>query len=1126
MNQMMVRVADLEVFCHFFIRKRLGDQALMMGFFHRSAAKVRGVAANLGSRSGKLSYRSFHTQLNGKDDAKWTGIFRSVDMGMDRFLYCFASTNEFGSRYLATTADSYNEDCYNFLMHNYKLPLLKEWTPAIMEQLLKERKLCKEPLDITTCSDEPVRIPINGTEVDVKDLQIYDFQGLSNDTFTEVVSGLLRRKVICITPKRMNPLTVESFDDYIKKYGQSMADNLNARMEPLAPLKANVEELALKHKSLYPQQAACVNGIIQMRKNGLHYAVLNEGMGVGKTLQSLGAMEGAKVEEWLRKNPDKTLRDAYLEPDTICYRAVIVCPGHLVEKWKEEILYEIPYATVTSVQSLEDFVAIKEKGRMPYGREFYIVSKDKAKLDTIQTPTPAVVRKKKFNLAVCRTCLEDGKIFYKKGKYEEGECPACKGHEFVPMPVSEKLYTGLVCPDCGELLIQNKGYNPNAPDFDEKLGGYVLTPVSFTSANKSNSRCYHCGCALWGGNAKPLVQFEGKQHRSKWKKISHFTNYARKGRTTAFVLKGWEDSYKSTITTSDGWKESEEGAYGPRRTAPAHYIKTHLKGYFDFCVLDEAHKYFGDSSQSVAAHNIVKASKFTLALTGTISNGTASSFYHLFWMLEPSRMIAEGYGYSKSELDRFCKQYGCVETTYECASVDNSKGGIMTRGKRLGEPRVKAGISPVIFGKFLMDRCLFLDITDLSKYLPKFSERVRLVPLPTDIIWDYNHVMDTLKQESQKGSGMGVLSTMLQFGMSYPDKPYARNPIMDPYRDDCILVKPRNFEEYADIDFLTPKEKALMDIIRAEQAEGRNCFVYATFTGKPETSVSERLKALIEYHCNLQGQVEIIQSESPSASKREAWFHKRASEGIRVFIANPKNVETGLDFCFKHEGAEYNYPTLIFYQTGYELATIWQASRRAYRLNQKKECRNYYLAYEGTLQAAALEIMAKKQQATAAIQGHFSTEGLSAMANGVDTRTQLAEALAKNNMSSRETLENMFDALGQEYTGESDGYDGFKPSPSFFEVIGACEKDDDEFFLSFTSFEKEEDNLFDEVMDNTSVTREPSAARDIFDDFFDLLENSVSKQEVIQSVTVKKKTSRKATCMAGTMDIFSILEAV
>lgn len=49
-------------------------------------------------------------------------------------------------------------------------------------------------------------------------------------------------------------------------------------------------------------------------------------------------------------------------------------------------------------------------------------------------------------------------------------------------------------------------------------------------------------------------------------------------------------------------------------------------------------------------------------------------------------------------------------------------------------------------------------------------------------------------------------------------------------------------------------------------------------------------------------------------------------------------------------------------------------------MNQTMECRTYYMAYEGTAQAKVIELIAEKQVATAAIQGKFSVEGISAMA--------------------------------------------------------------------------------------------------------------------------------------------------
>lgn len=132
---------------------------------------------------------------------------------------------------------------------------------------------------------------------------------------------------------------------------------------------------------------------------------------------------------------------------------------------------------------------------------------------------------------------------------------------------------------------------------------------------------------------------------------------------------------------------------------------------------------------------------------------------------------------------------------------------------------------------------------------------------------------------------------------------------------------------------------------------------------------------------------------------------------------------------------EYNYPTLIFYQLGYSLFVIWQASRRAYRLNQRKPCKNIYLAWEGTAQEAVISLIAEKQAATAAIQGHFSAEGLAAMAQGVDTRVKLAAALADMDSITGEGLQDMFDVLAAE-NGEDESMYQYKPMLLYRELMG------------------------------------------------------------------------------------------
>lgn len=1101
-------MSGLEAHAHFLVTE--SSNALACGFFTRSKTKVRGIAANFGKKSGKYGWNKFDTD----SESGWTRIFFRVNMGRDKFSYGLCINKDIGRRYLITTIQDNDPDFYEFLMCNYKLPLKREWIPVLRDIFLDECLISEPNVKIHSPDEEPIYVSINGKDHNIFDLICYDFNELTEEIFEKVVSSALAAKKICITEADIPPLEFHGMDDYFKKYGCSVVDNLDKKLNPLVELRANVRNLALKVKSLFPQQAASVEGVLAMMRYNLKYAILNHGMGVGKTIEAAAAIESAMVSKWLERNPGKTLKDAYAADGIICYRAIIMPPGHLVQKWADEVMDEIPYANAIIIDRFSQLIELRKAGRKARRKEFYIISKDFCKLGTQLAPIPVKVKKKYLSLDICQDCLEEeGKIVYKKGVGYEARCPDCQGNHFIPYSL-EWLgrRKGLICPKCGELLLEYRKYNPDSEDFEERLVNSILTPVSFAKNRNGNSACYHCNAPLWGANAKPLTIGNLVIRKPKWYKVSHFSNYRKKAKTSAFVLKGYENAYYRSGICRDGLTKSSLD-YGPRKVAPARYIKRYLKGFFDFCVLDEAHKYLGNSAQAVAAHALVKASRFTLALTGTISNGTAESFYHLLWMLEPSRMIKSGYHYSSGEMMRFCKEYGCVETVYEIdRSVDHVKNS-HSRGKQLEAPRIMPGISPVLLGKFLLDRCLFLDISDLSKYLPKLKERVVLVKPPEDLFNDYNCMLEALKTAAEKELGMAALSTMLQLGLSYLDKPYGRAPIMDPYNRDVLICDIPNHDEYASLDKLTSKEEKLIELVNQEMKEGRNVFVYATFTGTEESNVTYRLKDLIEKYCNLKGRVDIIQSNTPVASKREEYFHKKAAEGIKVFITNPMNVETGLDFCFKYKGKLYNYPTLIFYQTNYSLATIWQAARRAYRLNQKEECRVFYLAYENTLQAVAIEIMARKQVATAAIQGHFSAEGLSSMARGVDARAQLAQALAHNDMSDRESLESMFDALAEmnESYEEESAYAAFKPSLTFYELLGYQSGSvgiEETIFDQNFAFEEDEDALDIDAFFNEEAT---VSIQDEFDAFFASLGfDTLSPKTEQPKPTAKKKTVKKS----------------
>ena len=789
-------------------------------------------------------------------------------------------------------------------------------------------------------------------------------------------------------------------------------------------------------------------------------------------------------------NRDKslTLKDAYEKgAEGANYRNIIMCPGHLVEKWAEEIRSEVPFAKVEVLNDLEQLVRIKEAGIERKGREFYVIGKDFAKLSYQEEPTPTRVRKMPIKQKHCTNPKCHGRVV--KGL----ACENCGGKDF-KLSNTSATAQGLSCPKCSNLLIPYKKVTKPWGEVE------ALLPKDFATHTKENDACYYCGERLWQPHVGNLV-IEGQKPKERtWIRATHYANKAEKGKKTVWVHRKYQEEYFAEVGQKPlNYPEGE----GTRRVSPGYYMKKHMKGYFDIAIFDEVHTLKGGATaQGNTMHAIIKASKKQMALTGTIAGGYATHLFYLLYRLDPARMKSKGFDFN-SEME-FAKHYGSVDTVYEVE--ERGRGAYLTtsKGRQLQSPKCKPGISPLIFTEFLLDKTVFLDITDMSKYMPPLKENVELLDFAPgtqkEMYFHYLQCIDAMKAHAQGGAGMTILSTMLQFSLSYLDKPYGVSPIKDAFTGG-VVVMPDSFDEFSSLDTLLPKEQRLVEIVGSELAEGRNCFVYAEYTGSPETCISYRLRDVLMKHCGLkESEVVILESSSPAAREREEWIHKKAAAGAKVFITNPKCVETGLDFIFKYEGKSYNYPSIIYFQMGYNLFTLWQASRRHYRLSQKEECRTYYLAYRGTVQEMAIKLMAEKMSATSAIQGKFSAEGLSAMASGVDARIKLAQALSNMDNETGADLQGMFDVMND--VVDEDSNSDYVPMKLLHELI-------DSAVFERTVEEMPEDNSVFELMELASAlgaTMEPSkdagskaseqsVAGEPFD-FFDFLTGTVASLEV------------------------------
>ncbi|MGB9880627.1 MAG: helicase-related protein, partial [Anaerolineae bacterium] len=410
-----------------------------------------------------------------------------------------------------------------------------------------------------------------------------------------------------------------------------------------------------------------------------------------------------------------------------------------------------------------------------------------------------------------------------------------------------------------------------------------------------------------------------------------------------------------------------------RKVAVVDIVKKRVpKGYFDLLIADELHEYKGRTAQGLAFSTLVSKAKRFLALTGTLAGGYASSLFYLLFALAPHRMKAMGFEYE--DLAAFVREYGTLEkiTTVEESYNKASRG--QKQSVRLKE---LPGISLKVFTRHLFDSAAFIDLDDIAEALPEYREEVRLVEMEPEQKRAYEELVKKLKKAARAAVSKKKARLLGQYvtgALAYPDRPYDNEDIVD-HETGAVTARPRDLPQ----DRLYPKEEALVNLVKEEVDKGRRVLVYVRYTAKKD--VTERLRELLE---NAGFRAKVLKATVPP-EEREEWLKRAVSDGVRVVIANMELVKTGLDL--------YDFPTLVFYQTGYNLYTLRQAARRSWRIGQTQPVRVVFMAYRDSLQDAALRLMGGKLKAALALEGKFSEDGLRALAQGGDTAAQLAKAL-------------------------------------------------------------------------------------------------------------------------------------
>ena len=416
-----------------------------------------------------------------------------------------------------------------------------------------------------------------------------------------------------------------------------------------------------------------------------------------------------------------------------------------------------------------------------------------------------------------------------------------------------------------------------------------------------------------------------------------------------------------------------------RRYAVIDFIGRHLRTFFDFAIADEVHELKGgDTAQGNALGTLASAAKKTLVLTGTLLGGYADDAYEILFRLEASKMIERGYEHHEG-VRSFMETYGLLETITTIEPAENA----CSEAKVTRRVRRRPGASPLLFGDFLMPLAAFLSLEDIAQALPPYREEVVRVEMDDVLKRAYQKLEEDIKEALREYRGNpSVISVGMNALLLYPDRPFKLGTLygseLDPEthrRERFVIAEPEDLDE----SVLYAKERRLLEEAKFSLSRGRKAHVFAVYTRTRD--VTRRLERILQR----EGIRVAVLTSDVKPELREAWYERQSRQGVQVVIGHPKLCCLGLDLL--------EYPDLFFWETGYSLYTLRQASRRSWRIGQREEVTVKYFAYANTAQETCLRLMGRKLLVSLAMEGKFSTEGLQAVGEDDDLLMAMAREL-------------------------------------------------------------------------------------------------------------------------------------
>lgn len=640
-------------------------------------------------------------------------------------------------------------------------------------------------------------------------------------------------------------------------------------------------------------------------------------------------------------------------------RVLVCCPPHLVRKWKREVEQTLPETDasaviVRSTQDLRD-VEAEWRGRRDGRTLFVIMSNSSSHLSHgwrhAYEARPAYAKGR----------MQRGEAWYHTGRggpkssetwrQAQGECEAGEldgpeGSNGATEPVEERGE------QAGEPLEQDTVGPPSPPD---RSGTYTHDGVDKLQGVRQREflspHCTACGQVVRDEEGVPLTV--GEMERKHRRMICEAPDPDGDG----------EELCGSQLWTAQRTKgRRADGTQFEHRAkmALSQYVKKRMRRFFDLFIGDEIHEFKAkDSGRGIAAGSMADSCGRSLALTGTVMGGYASTLFYVLYRFSPEFRAAFGH----NEQARWVRQYGFYERIIY-REEERTEDGAASMRRRTKSPswNEKPGLMPgALF--YMIPNTAFVRLSDIAADLQPYEERLGIIDMDPDQEMNYQELYSALREALLNALQQGdqrLLGIYLQVLLTYPDRCHEGELVEHPVTGEVIAdVKPM------EADRIYPKEKELVRLVKAERDEGRRCLIYISHTDRRD--MTARAKQVLG-EAGVKAQVMLSSSAGGKAENREEWIAKRVGEGLDALICNPGLVRTGLDLL--------DFPTIIWYDIDYSVYTVRQASRRSWRPGQTLPVRVYYMVYEKTMQSRALDLIARKTRSSLAVEGELPEDGL------------------------------------------------------------------------------------------------------------------------------------------------------